>query len=180
MNEHRQLNEYSFTLRFDVSGLSLSPEGQLERLATGGCDDAVAGAGTPGRLALSFDREADSATRAVTSAVHDVRAALPGATLLDASPDVVGLTDIARLVGRSRQNMRKLLLDSRGAPAPLHEGSSAVWHLAPVLAWLRDEKAYPASDDLLELAQTTMQLNLAVEARLIDRALQRELRSLVG
>jgi hypothetical protein len=174
------LNEHRFTLRFDVSAVSLSLDGLLERLAAGGCDDAIAGVGTPGRLALSFDRAADSATRAVTGAVRDVRAALPGATLLGASPDVVGLTDIARLVGRSRQNMRKLLLGSRGAPAPIHEGSAAVWHLAPVLVWLRDEKAYAVFEDLVELAQTTMQLNLAVEAQFIDRALQRELRTLVG
>jgi hypothetical protein len=34
----------------------------------------------------------------------------PGAELVEASPDFVGLTDVADLVGCSRQNIRKLML----------------------------------------------------------------------
>jgi len=76
--------------------------------------------------------------------------------------------------------MRKLLVAGRGAPAPLHEGSSIVWHLAPVLLWLRRQKSYSIPGELIELAQTTMQLNLADEARLVDTTVQMEYRTLVG
>lgn len=174
------MSEYRFTLRFDVSGVQMTTDDMLDRLAAEGCDDAAVGVGTSGRLALAFDRDATSATQAASSAARDVHSALPGAKLLGASPDIVGLSDIAELVGRTRQNMRKLLVTGGGAPAPLHEGSSLVWHLALVLVWLREEKAYAIPDDLIEVARTTMQVNLAVEARLADRAVQKELRTLVG
>jgi len=45
----------------------------LDRLAAGGCDDAVAGVGTPGRLALEFDREAASATTPEQQAQFNAR-----------------------------------------------------------------------------------------------------------
>ena len=58
----------------------------------------------------------------------------PKPILVEVTPDIVGLTDVAEIVGCSRQNMRKLLITggARG-PAPIHEGASTLWHLAPVL-----------------------------------------------
>ena len=41
----------------------------IERLGEAGCDDALIGVGRPGRIALNFDREADSAFAAVAGAV---------------------------------------------------------------------------------------------------------------
>ncbi len=54
--------------------------------------------GLPGRVALSFVREADSANAAMVSALADARRAMPSATLIEAVPDLVGLTDIADAV----------------------------------------------------------------------------------
>jgi hypothetical protein len=100
--------------------------------------------------------------------------------LLEASPDLVGLSDLADIVGRTRQNMRKLLLTCDGsALAPVHEGSSSMWHLAPVLTWLRSEKSYSVPEDLIDLAQTTMQINLAVDRHLIDDSVQKEIALLI-
>ena len=154
--------EFDFTLRFDVSSLDPRPDEWVEQLAAAGCDDAVIGTGVPGRIALDFKRDALTAEDAVLSAVRDVKAALPEARLIEASPDLVGYTEVAEIVGRSRQNIRKLLLARRpGGPAPVHEGASTLWHLAPVLVWLRDEKDYSIDTETIELAQTNMRVNVA-------------------
>ena len=61
------------------------------RLGEAGCDDALIGVGRPGRIALNFDCEADSAFAAVAGAVSEVRAAIPEAWLIEVAPDLVGL-----------------------------------------------------------------------------------------
>jgi hypothetical protein len=76
--------EYTFTLQYQVPE-SESPDALLEQLGAGGCDDALVGSGRPGRIALEFTREADNASDAVSSAVADVRRAIPTATLIEAS-----------------------------------------------------------------------------------------------
>jgi hypothetical protein len=181
-NTHQvTMAEHQFTLRFDVSAVPITTDEALERLATAGCDDAIVGTGVPGRLAMTFDREGDSAAVAVGSAIRDVTRALPDVRLVEASPDVVGLSDLGAIVGRTRQNMRKLLLPTDGsAPAPLHEGNPSLWHLAVVLEWLRSTKTYVVSDDLLDLARATMQINLAIQRRLIDTSMSRDIERLVG
>ncbi|MDA3937679.1 MAG: DNA-binding protein [Actinomycetota bacterium] len=156
------MNEYEFTLRFDVSRVRLDPVHHVEELASNGCDDATIGTGILGRVALLFFREAVSAEDAVMSALHDVIRALPNAKLIEAVPDLVGITEIAETVGKTRQNIRKLLVScGADAPLPVHEGSSSIWHLAHVLTWLRDAKQYQIDDELVDLANTNMQLNSA-------------------
>ena len=80
----------------------------VERLAEAGCDDALVGTGQKGRIALNFIREAASAKEAIISALTDVKRVIPHARLLEVTPDFVGLSDVAELLGVSRQNMRKL------------------------------------------------------------------------
>lgn len=156
------VTEYDFALRFDIAAVDCTPEECVEQLAASGCDDAIVGIGIPGRIGLDFIREADTAEDAVLSAISDVLNALPGARLIEAAPDFVGYTDVAELVGRSRQGIRKLLLSTRKpGPMPVHEGTSAVWHLSPVLRWLRDERSYAIEQDLIELADLTMGVNVA-------------------
>lgn len=126
--------EYEFTLKYQLSGPQ-DIDALIERLAEAGCDDAVVGIGQPGRLALAFAREGATAQEALHSALADVRRALPQAQLIEASPDLVGLTDVAEVVGVSRQNMRKLMLTHPSTfPAPVHDGSLSLWHLADILA----------------------------------------------
>lgn len=91
------MNEYDFSLRFDTSAVGCGPEECVERLAAGGCDDAVIGIGIPGRIALDFIREAATAEAALSTAIRDVLAALPRARLIEASPDFAGLTAVAEL-----------------------------------------------------------------------------------
>lgn len=173
--------EYIFTLKYRFAEHDDDPDVLVERLGEAGCDDALIGIGQPGRLALEFTREADSAEAAVRSALADVKRAIPSARLIEAAPDFVGLTDVAETVGVSRQNMRKLMLAHPGSfPAPVHEGSASIWHLAEVLAWLEAKGGYPLERGVLEVSKVALQVNLAKEARRLPTKAARELNALVG
>ena len=158
--------EYEFTLKLSTTaGL----HELVERLGEAGCTDALPGVGQPGRLALAFTRESASARDAIVSAIEDVKTILPETQLLEVSPDFVGITDIADLFEVSRQNVRKLRLNNPlNFPMPVHEGSSSVWHLYPVLTWLRDKARYEVSGALLDVAHIAMQVNLAKESQQIE------------
>jgi len=173
--------EYTFTLRYQLAGDDSDLDALVERLGEAGCDDALVGIGQPGRLALEFAREAVDAEAAVRSALADVRAAEPSAKLIEVAPDLVGLTDVAEIVGVSRQNMRKLMLAHPGSfPTPVHEGSASIWHLADVLAWLQARGGYPLAKDVLDVARVALQVNVAKEGRRLPRAASKGLQALVG
>ena len=144
-------------------------------------ESCLAGTGRTGRIALEFAREANSAKTAVLSALAAVKSAIPGVKLLEAAPDFVGLSDIADYVGVTRQNMRKLMLAHKDDfPAPMHDGSVALWHLSPVLAWLQQQVGYTIPSTLTDVAHMAMQINLTKEAGQIERGVQKELLKLVA
>jgi len=161
---------YNFTLKYQLAD-GCESDALVERLGEAGCNDALVGVGQPGRLALEFVREAESAEAAVHSALTDVRRVIPSAKLIEVAPDLVGLTDVAEIVGVSRQNMRKLMLAYPGSfPVPIHDGNVSIWHLADVLAWLQARGNYALAQDVLEVARVALQVNVAKEAcRLSDR-----------
>jgi hypothetical protein len=173
--------EYEFELKFSIAA-DLADSGELvERLGEAGCDDALVGVGQSGRIALRFTREAESAKDAVSTALEDVKKAIPTATLIEAGPDFVGLTDVADILGVSRQNMRKLMLTHAATfPAPVHEGSTAIWHLEPVLQWLRSKGGYDISQQQIDVAHIAMQINLIKATDRLDLPVQRKLRALVA
>lgn len=174
------MQQYDFTLTFALDRTNADAEGYLEQLLAEGCDDAIVGLGQRGHIALNFIREADSAVDAIVSALSDVRRAIPGAKLVEATPDLVGLTDIAGLLNFSRQNMRKLVVKNGSQfPQPVHEGKPAIWHLAKVLAWLRERGAYQIEDSLFDIAFVNMQCNLIKEERELDPNLSPRLRAVV-
>lgn len=173
------MSKYDFTLRFTLPTAEMDMDDVADRLYGGGCDDAFIGIGHPGSIALDFTRESTSARAAVMSAIGDVSASIPGAVLIEVSPDLVGITDVADMVGRSRQNVRQLMVTCRGSvPAPVHGGTQALWHLATVLNWLVREKQYRIGDDLLDLAATNMQINLAMDSLRADSDIEDDLRVL--
>lgn len=158
--------EYTFTLKYQLTEDDCTADELVERLGEAGCDDALVGIGQPGRLALEFTREAENADSAVRSALIDVRSAIPSARLTAVSPDLVGLSDVAEIVGVSRQNMRKLMLTHANSfPAPLYEGSTSIWHLADVLDWLQAKGSYSMPKAVLDVARVALQVNLAKEGR---------------
>jgi predicted DNA-binding transcriptional regulator AlpA len=170
--------EYTFTLKYQLD--DDDPDALVERLGEAGCDDALVGIGQPGRLALEFTREATDADEAVRSALADVRRAAPSAKLIEVTPDLVGLSDVADIVGVSRQNMRKLMLAHPGSfPAPVHEGSASIWHLADVLVWLQVKGSYTLAKDILDVARVALQVNVAKEGRRLSRSVFEKLEVLV-
>ena len=175
------MNEYEFTLKFSLTSGLLEPDAYIERLGAEGCDDALLGVGKSGRIALQFTRAAENALNAVLSAYKDVRKAIPDAKLIEAAPDLVGLSDIAEILGHSRQYIRKLMLNNQASfPAPIHEGKSALWHLSSVLTWLQQENRYSVDEMLLLVAKATMQLNIAKETACLDPSLRAEVLSAVA
>ncbi|MGK5023809.1 helix-turn-helix transcriptional regulator [Janthinobacterium sp. RB2R34] len=157
--------DYIFTLKYRLPDEGTDLDALAERLAAGGCDDALLGLGQAGRLALEFTRDAASARQAVLGAMSDVKTVIPEAQLVEASPDFVGLSDVAQVLGLTRQNMHKLMNKYRHSfPSPVHEGSTTIWRLAQILSWLHAKGSYDLEDSLIELSQATMQVNIARDA----------------
>jgi predicted DNA-binding transcriptional regulator AlpA len=175
------MNEYDFTLKFKLPNADADLDLLVEALGRGGCDDALVGIGTPGSIAFEFTRAARSAFDAVLSALSDIKKVIPGAKLIEAAPDFVGLTDVADYLGCSRQNMWKLKAGSAFEfPTPVHEGNPSIWHLAEILLWLKDKGSYQFEERLIEIARINMQVNLAKEANGLEPKIQKGMRALVA
>jgi hypothetical protein len=158
------MNEYDFTLKFDLENLNQEPEIYVDQLYEAGCDDALIGLGKRGEISLNFIRESASAKEAMLMAIADVKQAIPDARFVKATPDLVNLTDVATLLGCSRQNVRKLIVENRPvSPAPVYQGQVAIWHLADILSWLQWEKGYEVDGALLAVAEAARGLNVLRE-----------------
>jgi hypothetical protein len=155
------MKQYDFTLKYRLGDTDEDAGKHLEALAQSGCEDAVVGVGQNGRISLNFIRESESALDAIASAISNVQDAIPEAKLVEATPDFVGVTDIAELFGFSRQYMRKLI-EARGAsfPEPIHEGKPSLWHLTDILVWFRERESRDIQSEVFEISQINMQLNV--------------------
>jgi hypothetical protein len=151
-----------FTLRFAVPGRPLETAKALAQLGVrGGGDGVTAGKAKRGRVALAFVREARNAEIAMLDAIRDVQSACAGARFVEAGPDLVGLSDLPRLAGCSRQNLRIRALRDFGFPLAVHEGRPELFHLVEVLRWIRLQRRWRAPIALVEVADAARQLNLA-------------------
>ena len=155
---------YDFLLKFKLASAATDIDAIIEALGEAGCDDATVGIGTAGFVALDFSRDSRSAEEAVLSAIEAVKRAIPDAELAEAAPDYVGLTDVAELVGVTRQNLRKLRQSNADFPTPLHSGSTQLWHLLEVLEWFVGRSMYKVEAKLVDVAAVAMQCNVAKEA----------------
>jgi len=82
---------------------------------------------------------------------------------------VFGVSDIADLFAFSREKMRKLVRSYPDSfPLPLHEGRSALWHLADVLDWFEAWQARRVDPTLRKVTWATMALNAAREAARLE------------
>ena len=175
------MKEYEFTLKFKLQDSNIDPDIYVEQLYESGCDDAVIGTGKKGYIGLNFIRESTSAYEAIASAIRDVKKAIPQASLVEASPDFVGVTDVANLLGCTRQNIQKLIAkDNLNCPSSVYGGAQSIWHLADILDWLIDNKKYSVSESLVEVAKVTMSLNITKQFAMLDPKLQASCKVLVG
>jgi hypothetical protein len=62
----------------------------------------------------------------------------------------------------------------------VHEGSASVWHLSDILHWLTARGGYDIKADVLDVAKSAKQINLAKEARELEPRLNRQLECLVA
>lgn len=155
--------EYTFTLKYRLTDPNPDMDALLERLAEAGCTDALVGIGKAGRLALEFTREAASALEAVASARSDVEDAIPGVELLEMTPDLVGVTDIAVMLEMTRQNLHKIIARHADSfPPPLHEGNPSLWRLSGVLDWMDSQVSYRIDPEMLEVSRVASEVNMAL------------------
>jgi len=169
------VNTYEFELKFRLPKTSQDAESFVERLGEADCTDALVGIGQAGRIAFRFTRDANSAFEAVLSAIKNIKQAIPEAALIEAAPDLVGLSDIAEILGYSRQNIRKLMLNNLVSfPTPIHEGKTILWHLSSILTWVKERNRYQIDELLLDVAHTNMQLNIAKETVHLETSIQQQ------
>jgi hypothetical protein len=164
--------EYEFELRFKLPSDDRPAVEYTDVLYEAGCDDALVGVGRNGVIALEFVREADSARAAIQSAIANVCAAIPGARLIEAAPDLVNMSGIATLFSKkiralSRQAVRKYIEggDATFPPAAV-SGTSCLWHTHNVVCWaIENKKAENVgkANALLELSRLTKAINLAAQ-----------------
>ena len=175
------MSEYEFTLKFKLPEENMEPEIYVDQLYESGCDDALIGIGKKGYIALDFIRESETAYKAISSAIEDVLKAIPQANIQEATPDFVGITDIAKLLGCTRQNIQKLMSkENSKCPHAVYGGSQSIWHLADILTWLVEDKNYQIEEELIEIAQTNRSLNLAKEINKLSPNWSEKFKTLVG
>jgi len=111
--------EFDFTLI--LSGISDFDDAFVDKLFEAGCDDATV-AQRYGRVYVTFSREAESLSEAVVSAVMDIHKVSADVRVLRVdSCNLVTQAEIARRLGRSRQNIEQYVSGKRGPggfPAP--------------------------------------------------------------
>lgn len=170
------LNHYKFLLNFTLPGHQDDPERYLSALHDSGCGDAAVEVGQYGMIGVDMTCAADSAENAVRTAVENVRSAIPGATLVQAGPDLVGLTEMAAIFGFSRQNMRKYAVGQSGGgrafPLPVVVGDPSLWHLAEIIAWLKSNTRVQPSEHVMEASKAAAKLNFEVETERQSRILE--------
>jgi predicted DNA-binding transcriptional regulator AlpA len=170
------VNSYTFMLTFSLPSRGADPSQYLDALFEAGCDDASVEIGQHGVIGLDFARSASCADEALCSAIRDAQTAIPGAILVQAGPDLVGLTEMAEVFGFSRQNMRKYatgLPASREAfPAPAILGEPSLWHLAEIASWLKLNTTVRPPPDVLEVSKAAARINFEVERERMRKILE--------
>jgi hypothetical protein len=161
---------YEFQLVFSLAAPFDNPDDIVDALFKAGCDDAVVGVGKRDRVALDFSRAAASAAQAMHAAWREVREGLAGAELIEAKPDFVNLSDMAEILGYTRQNMQKYAASAgdKPFPSPGHIGAPDIWHLYDALLWLRDQKGVAVDEALIETALAAAQVNGEVQRQRLD------------
>lgn len=159
------MKSYDFTLAFRLKAHDVSPEMYVDALYSCGCDDALIGVGSLGNISLNFTRDASSAVEAVSTAINDVHQAIPDARLVEATPDYVGMTEIAEVYDVSRQYVRKMVASKASDfPSPVHEGRPSLWRLADVIDWIVTNEKREISAELYEISKLNRQINIYRES----------------
>lgn len=169
------MNTYNFTLILDGPNV-LDDEGALDRLYDNGSDDASIGQRAMGSnyeespvQIAEFDREDETFSSAVISAIRDVERAGVGLTVHRVEPDdLVTASVIADRTDRTRESVRLLISGDRGPggfPAPLAwvDAKTRLWRWSDVERWFAERLG--ETPTLGGAAQFIGILNAMLEAR---------------
>jgi len=174
---------FQFTLL--VNGPDIQRDDYLDALFEAGCDDALAGS-TDGVQYLDFDRESDSLSDAIMSAISDVET-IPGVEVVRiADAGLISMAEIAERTGRTRESVRLLVAGDRGPgdfppPATDPRNRYRLWRPADVDSWFSANLGTPtgSSDD-----EVLSAINAALELRRYTRSIPDsgafDIRTLVG
>lgn len=167
-------NEYDFALHYRVPP-DEDPETYIDALFDEGCDDSMPHFGKVGYLEIDFIRVAGSASEAISSAIEQVKIAIPNSEICYISPDIVGVSEIAKIMGCSRQYVRQLINENPSFPIPIHSQNKSIWHLIYVLEWLKDNNKEVANlDNWIETAKFVRVFNNKHNREDIDRLYEPE------
>ena len=156
---------FEFTLLFRLPADAEPVNSYLDALFESGCSDALIGSGRAGYIALDFDREAPSADLAVTTAIENALDAIPDVQLVEVKPDMVGVSEVADIVGCTRQNVRLHIVGKKSAPAPLHSGGADIWHLVDLAPFLSENTPLRVPEGLRKVSVIAMRANLDIQGR---------------
>lgn len=139
-----------------------------DALYCSGCDDAIM-ATRLGVTHLGFEREAISLLKAILGAIENIESAdLPSGVMI-ARVDLESLvtaTELAALLGRSRQSIHQLANGHRGPgdfPAPaVAPGSRSFWNLPDVLDWFA--KREPENREIQQQSKHHRKRALTIDA----------------
>lgn len=154
------MQNYEFSLRFDVSASDLTQDLIDDRLYAAGCDDALVRHGRNNEVLIEFNRASDSAINALLQAKQQVLVAIPSAILLEAKPDYVGPTDIAKYYNVSRQRIQAILSSTKLDVHPLTSvGNTQIFRLAKVIDAFEQIGTSCEGNTVREAAYAALQLN---------------------
>lgn len=136
-----------FEFRFVVAGLDFDDEASLDLLHRDLGGDVSVSSTTTDLVEVVVTTPGDDALVAVNSAIARVGSLLEHVDVLRLDQELVGISDIAQLTGRTREAIRLYADGKRGAghfPAPMGVvgDSVRVWRWADVDAWLREHAGY--------------------------------------
>jgi hypothetical protein len=159
------------THEFTIIATGLDPyeEGFEDRFFEAGCDDATLGF-QRGLIIADFAREAPTLSRAILTAMEDVRAA--GASIERIEPDyLVSLSEIAERSQLSRQAISLYAKGERGSgfPPPSAKVMSGhpLWDWCAVASWLHDKALIDR--ETVVAARIIKEVNAAVAAAHVPR-----------
>jgi hypothetical protein len=167
------MTEHNFTLVIDGD-----VEAHLDELFDAGCDDTTFGT-VDGVQYADFDREAETLSSAIASAITAVES-VGGLRVLRIEPDdLVTRAEIAKRLHRTRESIRLLAAGRRRtgsfpAPASRIRQKTRLWRWSEVAAWAGDESVSAAQ------ARSVAAWNAALELRNAGDELPREARALIA
>jgi hypothetical protein len=158
---------HSFTIFFN--GADVLDDEQFDALYEAGCDDALFGV-RDGAQYGAFDREANSFSDALATAIRDVTSAVAGLQVVRIEPDeLVTMAAIAERSGLSREYIRLLSTNERGpggfpAPVTYADHKTRLWHWPDVAHWLTAHEKAKVDVDI-HAADLVAAMNAALDLR---------------